>query len=127
MLLYYWHTASFSTKSELCSWDGDKSNRTNFELILIEFFELQPFHFNRIANCQIESNSWKFDSTLLLESNQTNQIWIDFHQIFRIFFPFWIKIKLTNLNRTNLNEFERISNWLYPYFARIQKLDSYSL
>ena len=51
---------------------GVESNRTNFELIFIEFFELFfTFRINRIINFRIESNEFrtnpaseKFDSTL---------------------------------------------------------------
>ena len=61
-------------------------NWTNFELICIKFFEyLFTFQINRISN---ESSFWKFDSTLLLESNQTNQI--NFHRIFEYILHFWI-------------------------------------
>ena len=44
---------------------GVESNRTNFELIFIEFFEyFLPFRINRIANFWIESNEFRTNSNL---------------------------------------------------------------
>ena len=44
---------------------GVESNRTNFELIFIEFFEyFLPFRINRIANFRIESNKFRTNSNL---------------------------------------------------------------
>ena len=44
---------------------GVESNRTNFELIFIEFFEyFLPFQINRIANFRIESNEFRTNSNL---------------------------------------------------------------
>ena len=44
---------------------GVESNRTNFELIFIEFFEyFLPFRINRIANFRIESNEFRTNSNL---------------------------------------------------------------
>ena len=41
------------------------SNRTNFELKIIEFFELfLPFRINRIINFRIESNEFRTNSNL---------------------------------------------------------------
>ena len=41
------------------------SNRTNFELKFIEFFELfLPFRINRIVNFRIESNEFRTNSNL---------------------------------------------------------------
>ena len=66
------------------------SNRTNFELKIIEFFELfLPFRINRIVNFRIESNEFR----------------INFHRISRIFFA------LSNQsNRKFSNRIEQISN-----------------
>ena len=44
---------------------GVESNRTNFELIFIKFFEyFLPFRINRIANFRIESNEFRTNSDL---------------------------------------------------------------
>ena len=41
------------------------SNRTNFELKIIEFFEIfLPFRINRIVNFRIESNEFRTNSNL---------------------------------------------------------------
>ena len=84
-------------------------NWTNFEFICIEFFEyLFTFQINRISN---ESSFWKFDSTLLLESNQTNQI--NFPRIFQIYFAL---LNQSNCKFSNQTFFERIPIWLHPYY-----------
>ena len=92
---------------------GVESNRTNFELIFIEFFELFfTFRINRIINFRIESNEFrtnpaseKFDSIYSWSRIESNEFRINFHRIFRIFFA------LSNQsNRKFSNRIERISN-----------------
>ena len=60
---------------------GVESNRTNFELIFIEFFEyFLPFRINRIANFRIESNEFRTNSNLTPPLPQVP------------IFPFWLRL-----------------------------------
>ena len=95
---------------------GVESNRTNFVLIFIEFFELFfTFRINRIINFRIErisneSSIWKIWLHPIV-GVESNEFRINFHRIFRTFFA------LSNqLNRkfSNWTNFERIPIWLHP-------------
>ena len=73
-----------------------ESDWTNLEFIFIEIFEYF-FTFEPIKLQVIKSNKFRTNpisknlfSTLLLESNQTDQIRIIFHRIFQIFHAFRI-------------------------------------
>ena len=94
--------------------DGVKSNRTNFELIFIEFFQLFfIFWINRFINFRIESNRTNFERIQHLKiwlhpiigvkSNRTN-----FELIFIEFFVYFLPFS-NQSNRKFSNRIERIS------------------
>ena len=72
---------------------------------------------NRIERISNQSNFWKFDSTLWLESNWTNRIPINFIEFFEYFFPFCI-----NQIKWILNEFQFDSTLVYELTVYASKL-----
>ena len=99
-----------------------ESNRTNFELIFIKFFELFfTFRINRIINFQIQSNKFrtnpafeKFDSTLYVvgvELNRTNFKLI-FIEFFKYYLPF--RINESQILESNQTNFKWILTGLHP-------------
>ena len=82
-----------------------ESNRTNFELNFIEFFEyFFTFRINRIANFRIESNEFRtnpISENLTLAYSWSGIERIEFKLIFIEFFEFFFALS---------NPIERISN-----------------
>ena len=82
-----------ATSRKLTSYRGVVAESNKFRTDFYQIFR-KFFHFSNQSNCKFlnwikrisnKSIVWKFDSTLLLESNQMNIFRINFHRIFRIF------------------------------------------